>query len=66
METRLQYGQLFGILRILLQISYPEVTTKGDLPVVIILFSGNDIQQGGLATAILGNKTDTLSFRHTE
>ena len=44
METGLEYSQFFGIFRILLQITYPEIATKYNASTIVSFFSGNHIQ----------------------
>ena len=65
-EAGFQHGQFSRINRALLQITYPQIPPEGDLSFVIAFFSGKDIQQSCLAGTILGNQSDTLSFRNTE
>jgi hypothetical protein len=62
MEARFEHGQLFGILRVLFQITHTQITTEGNGAIVIPFLAGKDIEQCRLATAVLGYQSDTLSL----
>ena len=65
-ETCLEHGQLFRILRTLFQITHAQVATESDFSFVIAFLSRQDVQQGGLARTVLGNQSDALSFRNAK
>ena len=44
METRFKHSQFFGIVRILLQVAYTQITTKHNATFIITFFSGYNIQ----------------------
>ena len=65
-ETCFQYGQVFGIFRILFQITHTEVATINDITFIITFLSAQNIQQGSLSATILRNQTDALSFGYAK
>ena len=44
MEARFEHGQLFGILRVLFQITHTQITTEGNGAIVIPFLAGKDIK----------------------
>ncbi len=66
METGFEHSQLFGVLRVLFQVIYTKIAAENNAAAIITFFSGDDIQQGGFAAAVLRYQPYTLTFGNAQ
>ena len=58
--------QLGSVRGRLFQIAYPQSVAAGDLPVVVILLPGQDIEERGFARSVFGNESHAVALADTQ
>ena len=66
LEAGLDDCQLGGVRGRLFQIAYPQPVAVGDVAAVIVLFTGQDVEQRRFARSVFGDESYAVAFAHTQ